>query len=133
MKRDMDLVRKILFAIEEKQPFERSEIIIEGYDKQEIAYHCEMLFNEGYIKDYYGITCDNLDGVLRFWVQDLTWEGQDLLETIRQDTIWNKTKQTIKEKGLSMIVGTIKTISTAFITAAAEGIADSIIKNRGNI
>lgn len=128
MKRDMDLIRKILFAIEEKEPFEQSAIEVEGYSMQEIAYHCEMLFNAGYIKYYHGVTCDNFDGVLRFQVQDLTWEGQDLLETIRQDTIWNKTKQTIKEKGLSMIVDTIKTISTALVTAAAEGVANSILK-----
>ena len=131
MKRDMDLVRKILFQIEMQKPFERIQIKIDDYNMQEIAYHCEMLYEEGYIKDYYGITCDNFDGVLKFWVQDLTWEGHELLEAIRQDAIWNRTKQTIREKGLSMAIGTIKTISTAFITAATEGIANSIIKNGG--
>ena len=131
MKRDMDLVRKILFAIEENQPFEKSMVKIEGYGMQEIAYHCEMLYHEGYIKEYYGVTCDNFDGVLRFWVQDLTWEGQNLLETIRQDTIWNKTKTTIKEKGLPMVTSTISTIANAFITAAAEDVANSILKSGG--
>ena len=127
----MDLVRKILFQIEMQKPFERIQIKIDDYNMQEIAYHCEMLYEEGYIKDYYGITCDNFDGVLKFWVQDLTWEGHELLEAIRQDTIWNRTKQTIREKGLSMAIGTTKTISIAFITAATEGIANSIIKNGG--
>ena len=41
MKRDMDLVRKILFEVEAKKPFEViHNLSIEGYDKQEIAYHC---------------------------------------------------------------------------------------------
>ena len=44
MKRDMDLIRKILFEIEAKKPFEMiHNLSIEGYDKQEVAYHCEML------------------------------------------------------------------------------------------
>ena len=134
MKRDMELIRKILFEIEEKKPFEEvHNLSVEGYDKQEIAYHCEMLHQEGFIKNYYSADCDNFDGVLFFRVQDLTWQGHDLLEVIRQDTIWNKTKETIAEKGLSITVGTIKTIATAFITAAAEGVANSIIKNGGPI
>ena len=132
MKRDMDLVRKILFEIEGKPPFECSDIKIDGYDMQAIAYHCEMLYNEGYIKNYFGVTCDGFDGVLKFGVQDLTWEGHELLESIRQDTVWNRTKQTIKEKGLSMAIGTIKTISTAIITAATEGAVNAILKNGGN-
>jgi len=133
MKRDMELVRKILFKIEENGPFEKCSVEIEGYDMQEIAYHCEMLYDEGLIKDYYGVTLDNFDGVVKFWVQDLTWEGQDFIETIRQDTIWNKTKTTIKEKGLPLLTGTIKTVATAFITATAEGVANSIMKNGGNL
>ena len=134
MKRDMDLIRKILFEIESKKPFEViHNLSIEGYDKQEVAYHCEMLYQEGLIKNYYSGDCDNFDGVLFFRGQDLTWQGHDFLETIRQDTIWNKTKKTIAEKGLAITVGTIKTIATAFITAAAEGVANSIIKNGGQI
>lgn len=133
MKRDMDLVRSILFEIEKLPPFSCETITIDGYSMQEIAYHCEMLYDEGYIKEYNSITCDNFDGVLRFTVRDLTWEGQDLLEVIRQDTVWNRTKATIKEKGLSMVTGTIKTIASALITSMAEGVANSIMKNGGLI
>lgn len=132
MKRDMELARKILLRIENAEPFETLyDLKIDGYGKQEIAYHCEMLYNEGLIKEYNGFSCDNFDGVLRFYVQDLTWEGQDFLETIREDTIWDKTKSTIKEKGLPMLIGTIKTVATAFVSAAAEGVAKAIVKNGG--
>ena len=131
MKRDMDLVRRILFEIEKLPPFTCDIIRIDGYDMQEIAYHCKMLYEEGYIAEYNESTCDNFSGVLRFTVKDLTWKGQDLIETIRQDTVWNKTKTTIKEKGLSMVTDTIKTVASAFIAAAAEGAVNSIIKNGG--
>ena len=132
MKRDMDLIRKILFIVEQKKPFEViCNLSIEGYDIQEIAYHCEMMYQAGLIKYYYGEGCDNYDGVLSFQVQDLTWEGHDLLGTIRQDTIWNKTKKTLADKGIALTIGTVKTIATAFITATVEGVASAIIKNGG--
>lgn len=133
MKRDMELIRKILFEIEKRPPFESATIKITGYDMQAIAYHCEMLYEEGYIKEYYATTCDNFDGVLYFGVQDLTWQGQDLIETIRNDTVWKKTMKTIEEKTLAVTIGTVKTIATAFITATTEGIVNAIIKNGGQL
>ena len=61
----------------------------------------------------------------------LTWEGCDYLDKIRDNSIWKKTKDALKEKGLPLVVDTIKTISAAFVTATAEGIANSILKNGG--
>ena len=62
---------------------------------------------------------------------NLTSEGFDLLDKIRVDTVWNRTKSVISEKGLPLITGTIKTISTVLITATAEGVTNSILKNNG--
>lgn len=130
MKRNMELVREILLAVESANPFECiKDMKIGGFDKQEVAYHCELLYQAGFIKEYHGEGCNGFDGVLYFWVQDLTWEGQDFLETIREKTVWENTKKVMKEKGLPMMVETIKTIATAFITATAEGVANTIIKN----
>ncbi len=56
-----------------------------------------------------------------------------MLDKIRADTVWNKTKSVIGEKGLPLVTGTIKTISTAIITAAAEGVTNSILKNNGYV
>lgn len=42
-----------------------------------------------------------------------------------------KVKDVIVQKGLPLVIETIKTISSAFVTAAAEGVANSIIKNGG--
>ena len=122
MKRNMELVRSILFALEETSPFEtilNLEII--GYDIQEIAYHCEMMYDAGLIKEYIGSTCDGANGVVCFRVRDLTWEGHDFLDKIRSDTVWKKVKSTIKKKGLPMILDTIKTIATTIISSMTEG------------
>lgn len=133
MKRDMDLVRRILFEVEKLPPLTARRIEIEGYSMNEVAYHCEMLYRYGLIKRYHGDEIDQLDGVIDFWVEDLTWQGHDFLEKIREDTVWNKTKRVMKDKGLPFVLETINIIASSFITAAAEGVANSIIKNGGQI
>jgi len=50
------------------------------------------------------------------------------LEKIRDDSRWKKVKDTISQKGLPLIIDTIKSIANAIISAAAEGVTNSIIK-----
>lgn len=130
MKRDMDLVRKILLEIEEEYVSTPIyDLEIESYDMATIAYHCKILHEAGLVSDYdaqYGS-----GEIIDFAVGGLTWEGCDYLDKVRDDSIWQKTKSTIKEKGLPLVIETIKAISSAFITAAAEGVANSILKNGG--
>lgn len=130
MKRDMDLVRKILLKIEEEYVSTPIyNLTIEGYDMETVAYHCEILHEAGLVSDYEAQYGD--DEIVIFGVGGLTWEGCDYLDKVRDDSIWQKTKSAIKEKSLPLIFDTIKTISSAFITAAAEGVASSILKNGG--
>ena len=129
MKRDMDLIRLILLRVEEQDPNTSSyeSITIDGYTSGEVREHIKLLANAGMISDVY----HDLDG--NVWVRSITWDGYDYLDKVRDNAIWKKTKDTIKEKGLPLIFDTIKTISSAFITAATEGVANSIIKNGGQI
>ena len=51
MKRDMDLIRKILLRIEESPDFSFiSPFDIEGYETEQISYHIELLDEAGLIK-----------------------------------------------------------------------------------
>ena len=127
MKRDMDLVRLILMEIEEKY---RSTAIynltIDGYDTDTVAYHRKILDEAGLISDYKAKYADN--EIYVFGVGPLTWDGNDFLEKIRDDSRWKKVKDTISQKGLPLIIDTIKSIANAIISAAAEGVTNSIIK-----
>lgn len=130
MKRDMDLVRKILFYIEENYVAGGPEISIHiaGYSDSVIYEHCILMKNDGLIGKLLDTSALENKSCA---VGNLTSEGFDLLDKIRADTVWNRTKSVISEKGLPLITGTIKTISTALITAAAEGVTNSILKNNG--
>lgn len=130
MKRDMDLVRKILLKIEEQHVSTAIlNLKIEGYDLPTVAYHCKILNEAGLLSHYSAQYASN--EIYMFQVGGLTWEGNDYLDKVRDDSVWKKTKDVIVEKGLPMVFDTIKTISSAFITAAAEGVANSILKNGG--
>ena len=120
MERDMELVRKILFKIEEQ--YISTVIIdlkIEGYAKEQVAYHCSIMCDAGLILSYKPVYAGNQ--LFGFTVGRLTWEGHDFLDKIRSDTVWNKVKSTIKKRGLPMILDTIKTIATTIISAMTEG------------
>lgn len=130
MKRDMDLVRLILLKIEEDYVSTALyNLKIDGYDKETIAYHCKMLHEAGFVSDYGSHYADN--ALQSFGVGSLTWERNEFLDKIRDDSFWGKTKKEIKNRGLPMIVDTIKAVSTAVISAATEGAVSAYLKNGG--
>lgn len=132
MKRDMDLVRKILLEIEEEHISTAIyDLKIEGYNMETIAYHCKIMYEAGLISDYNAQYAEGR--IYSFGVGSLTWEGNDYLDKVRDNSIWRKTKDVIMQKGLPLVFETVKTISNAFISSAAEGIANSIINNGGQI
>ena len=120
MKRDMDLCRLILFKIEDEY---RSTALfnlqIDGYDIETIAYHCDLLFEAGLIKSYKPTYAS--DEIYFFSVGALTWEGHDFLDKIRENTMWNRTKNRIKENALPMTLEVIKTIVTSLINDQLSG------------
>ncbi|RFZ76464.1 DUF2513 domain-containing protein [Lacrimispora amygdalina] len=119
MKRDMDLCRKILFKIEEL--YDSTAIYnleIEGYTRNQVAYHSNLLYEAGLISDYKAQYADN--EIYSFGVSSLTWDGHDFLDKIREDTTWNKVKDIIKNKALPMTLDVIKTVATGVITATLQ-------------
>lgn len=123
MKRDMELCRKILFAIEEEyEDVAIYNLSIDGYTMKQVAYHCKVLHDGGYISSYKAQFAS--DEIYSFIVGSLTWEGHDFLDKIREDTVWAKTKDTIKSKGLPMVLDVIKDVASSIIasmTTAAIG------------
>lgn len=121
MQRDMELIRKILFVIEDKYVdtwLGSNEISIDGYDMKTVAYHCAILHDAGLLSDYKGQYGSN--ELMFFGVGRLTWDGHELLDKIKSDTVWNKTKETIKKKGIPFVLDAVKEIATAITTAMIQ-------------
>lgn len=126
MERDMELIRKILFVIELKyvdEWLDNSELNIEGYDMKKIAYHCDILKDANLVSDYNDYYTG--DGLYYFGVGRLTWEGHELLDKIKSDTVWKRTKDTITTKGIPFVLDAVKQIATAvtseLIKSAIQG------------
>jgi len=121
MKRDMELVRKVLFAIEEQSDgTDILDLKIEGYDEKTVAYHCKILHDGGLVMNYEACYAD-IDYLDSFCVGSLSWEGNEFLDKIRSDTIWNNTKEMIISKGLPMALDVIKEVASNFVAMATMG------------
>lgn len=122
MKRDMELCRKILFKIEGNT---KAGIIfdlnIEGYEKAEIMYNCQLLHEAGLIKGYKRYWRGETSPKGGFSVGDLTWEGHDFLDNIREETVWNKIKDVVAQKGITLTIEIIKEIAPSVILQMIKG------------
>lgn len=115
----MELIRKILFRIEDTvDNVVEYDLEIEGYTKEQVAYHCSILYEGGYIHAYKGIYAE--DELSSFGVGRLTWEGHEFLDKIREDNIWNKTKSAIADLGLPFVFDIVKSVSSGIITGVIQ-------------
>ncbi|MCY7617509.1 DUF2513 domain-containing protein [Bacillus pumilus] len=95
IKRNMDIIRKILIKLEEDEsPGHWKSLSIEGVDDTLVSYHIKILSEAGMIegKD------KRLDQYFWWEARNLTSQGHDLLDSLRNDTVYNKMKQHLGEK-----------------------------------
>ncbi len=115
MKRDFDLVRKLLVYFEEKPGPEHVEIPpIEGYDELTTKYHLVLLHDAGLLRCD-PVTSSSSDRVIYVLPFELTWNGHEFLAKIRDDGLWRKTKDTILSKGGQLTFNTITTVATTLM------------------
>jgi hypothetical protein len=98
MKRDMDLIRQILFELEKREPrldYRFPEIQIEGHSKEEIVFHVMLLEEAGFII----ARNDSTMAGLNYTPIRLTWDGHEFLDAARDDTRWNTAKDSMAKAG----------------------------------
>ena len=117
MKRDMDLIRKILIEIENSQVYPIKENIeIEGYKEDVIIFHIILLKEAGLIEADF---IKNSDGSTIAEVSRLTWEGYEFLDSTRNSNIWNKAKSIALNKTSGLTFTILKEL---LITLAREAV-----------
>lgn len=100
MKRDMDLIREILLAVDAAdEPPSFDDLISEDApeaDQKRYAYHVRMLTDQaGFLS---GIDVESFDGP--GWLDlNLTWRGHEFLDQIRDPEIWRKAKAGMEKAG----------------------------------
>ena len=119
MKRDFELIRKLLFYFEEKAGPKAVECpAIEGYDELTIKYHVLLLTQAGLID--YEPELTKTGRIIRVIPFNLTWNGHEFLDAIRQESTWLKTKNIAKEKSGTLSFEVIKAIALHGIKSLFE-------------
>lgn len=109
MKRDMDLVRTILLAVEScEDPWGLREVKIEGQSHDVVQHHLMLLVEAGLISG----SVSKTTGGINVYSARLTWPGHEFLDAARSDTIWNRAKTQVKDKvgtaGLGLLIDVLK-------------------------
>jgi len=95
MKRDLDLVRRILLDIEERsdgaQTFGWAAFVEDGYPLEAIHHHVQLLDDAGLIQ------ADELVPG-QWWPERITWAGHEFLDAARNDELWTKAKLQVQTK-----------------------------------
>lgn len=115
MKRDWDVVRSVLLAVEARTADSREVTSddIAGVKPDIAAYHMWLLINHGFVKGG-GRDLDSM-GPSHAFINQLTWPGNELLDEMRADTTWNRIKDTAREKGIELTFESIKAVAKFLI------------------
>lgn len=118
MKRDMELVRKILLQVEDvfvPGTGWINNLEVDGYEMSTVAEHCDLLYQENLIKAYKPFYAD--DQIYTFGVGPLTQEGYHFLENIRDEELWEKALQEVGEKKLPRTIATYGSVAASIVGA----------------
>ncbi|MCA1537510.1 DUF2513 domain-containing protein [Bradyrhizobium sp. NBAIM03] len=125
MKRDMDVIRGLMLKLEALPvnghailtvgPYDK-EIAVAGASVDQIAYHLGLLYNGGFL-DSPGQPF--LSGQIPF--RGLSCVGHDLIDAIRDDDVWQKTK-TQAEKFGSWTVDILLAAAKAVVKAKFKAV-----------
>lgn len=107
MRRDMDLARAILLALEKcDRASGLQELAIEHVTPDQVTYHVKLLAQAGLIE------AQDASGANHFeWFPvSLTWAGHEFLDAARNDSLWHKAKKIAVEKTGSLMFEVLKDV-----------------------
>jgi len=112
VKRDIDLVRKILFKIEQHEHgMAPRPLSIEGYTDEQVGYHVHLMGQAGLLEvaDVTNRGSRSPEAV----PVSMTWAGHEFLDAARSDTVWSKAKERIGKTVRSCSIEVMKEILRA--------------------
>ena len=124
MKRDFDLIRELMLAIENTKVEEipsimNLQISHMKHHSKKIEYHVALLNSAEYAECHFKHNTEEWESV------GLTWIGQEFLAKIKNDGIWELIKRVSQETGLN--------ISETMINEVFNISTDGIINNACNL
>jgi hypothetical protein len=121
VKRNLDLIRQMMLALEEDPDlngrsrlngFASQLVPLPDYDEDTLAYNLMMILDEGWLDGEYGMTSGT------FTVTRLTADGHDFIDSTRSPDVWDKAKSIATSAGgdtLRFVLETAKGVIRAEI------------------
>jgi hypothetical protein len=110
MKRNIDLIRKLLIYLEEKKDDRMIKEMpkLDDHNSAEVMYHFVLMDEAKLIRCEREVT--ESGRVIKVYPFTLTWHGHEFLEASRNEDIWNKAKTVLKAKSGSLSFDLLKAL-----------------------
>lgn len=119
MKLNHDCVRALLLHIEDTLSIgyriTTDDIELSDFDKNDIIYSAIKLLEAGFIS---GKHSEDMTGNVSVIISGITWEGHKFLDTIRDNKVWNSTKNVLSK---------VSSASISFASTVASQVLTNII------
>jgi hypothetical protein len=116
MRRDLELIRKMLLAIEDAPSGFAPDLSFEGYPDAQISYHAYLLIDAGLAKGS-DVTTMGSEGPEAI-ITSLTWAGHEFAEAARDEAWWKKAMGIVKDTGGTITLDVLKQLLTSLMKAA---------------
>ena len=117
MKRDMELIRKLLMMIEDSPDAYAPEITeAEGYSSDMVDYHKALLVDAGLVVGSEGQMMGKQSPCVD--LTRLSWAGHEFLDAAKEDTRWNKAMKLVRDKGGAITFEVLKALLTSLMKTA---------------
>jgi hypothetical protein len=119
MIRNWEIIRQILLRLESTNTPNAyvDANSFDGYPEQEIAYNMRLLSEKGYIEAQIKSSSTGDGRINKAQASRLTNAGHDLLDTMRNETVWNKVKEKFTSNGIDMTFDLVANIGKKIIEA----------------
>ncbi|MCL2212752.1 MAG: DUF2513 domain-containing protein [Oscillospiraceae bacterium] len=111
-----DVIRTILFRIEENENHPKltdEDLSCENIAPETVSYYIDLLMDSQFIE---AIDVPVLNAPYKFHIiKRITFSGHEYLNTIRNDKIWNKTKNRLLKLGGNVAFEVVKSIAVKLI------------------
>jgi len=117
MKRDMNLIRELLLRVEDsKVELWVSNLEIDGYTDEEIAYNGYLMIDGGLAEGRQTTEHDGEGGKrpVAQTLTNLTWEGHEFFDSIKNESVWKKILGHVQDKGGSAPFNAIAQLAVLF-------------------
>ena len=119
MRRNPELFRKLMLAIEQTSQPLTDEAQIDGYSRDEVAYHMHRIIEAGFaegraIEDHSG---GNTTVPNRVVIFRMTNAGHDFIDSVRGDTVWSAVTDKVKGTGGSFTLDILRQLALKVLMA----------------